>query len=103
LNNDGSLDTTFGTKGKVLYGFDPWSLALQADGKIIISAIPYVSNVSLARYESDGSLDASFGTKGYAGNDEGGSALVVQSDGKSLPQGSEVVLRLPATTTVYRL
>ena len=53
-------------------------MALKSDGKIIIGAIPYVSNVSLARYESDGSLDASFGTKGYAGNDESAAALEVR-------------------------
>jgi uncharacterized delta-60 repeat protein len=68
FNANGSLDTTFGTGGKVttsLGGHDQgYSVAVQADGKILVSGLSYSGNVgvfAVARYNIDGSLDGAFG------------------------------------------
>lgn len=78
FNRDGSLDTGFGTAGKVIVDgssqdFTAGHIALQADGKIISaggfinSSMPVTSdNFSLVRYNPDGSRDSSFGTQGRA-------------------------------------
>ena len=71
---DGSLDSSFGTNGKVVtdfarYGEDLNALELQPDGKILAAG---ASNIELAkdwymavaRYNLDGSLDRTFGTGG---------------------------------------
>ncbi|MDD2949815.1 MAG: hypothetical protein PHU29_03405, partial [Sulfuricurvum sp.] len=67
-NSDGSLDTTFGTNGKVSTdlgtNFDSGKdITLQADGKILVAGF---SNevFALVRYNSDGSLDTSFDSDG---------------------------------------
>ena len=68
-NDDGSLDTSFDGDGEVTTSFgvqvqaNAFSMALQADGKIVVAG--YVSDhnsidFALARYNSDGSLDTSF-------------------------------------------
>src|SRR5439155_927966 len=71
-NADGSLDTSFGTGGKVttsIGGVDDKAIALvlQPDGKLVAAGYSKGgSNIAfaLARYNADGSLDASFGTAG---------------------------------------
>src|SRR5215468_9237902 len=68
----GTLDSTFGTGGKVTTDFGGTgaaarTVALQADGKILTAGVAGfngVSNFALARYNSDGTLDASFGSGG---------------------------------------
>jgi uncharacterized delta-60 repeat protein len=61
-NANGTLDTSFGSGGVVSSTtFHPGSLALQADGKIVVT-----TGSSLARYNPDGSLDGTFGTGGIA-------------------------------------
>jgi uncharacterized delta-60 repeat protein len=68
-NADGSLDTSFGTGGKVstvfAYGssWDP-SIAIQSDGKIVAAGETYNytnANIALARYNANGTLDTTFG------------------------------------------
>src|SRR5689334_22880796 len=65
-NTDGSLDTTFGTDGKVTTDFNPsavaYSVAIQPDGKIVVAGGG--SGVAVARYNTDGSLDPTFGAGG---------------------------------------
>jgi uncharacterized delta-60 repeat protein len=69
---DGSLDNSFGNKGKVVTNFGPGdevltAVALQSDGKIAVAGITNYSNfdnMALARYESNGTLDTSFGQGG---------------------------------------
>ena len=80
-NTNGSLDTTFGTGGKVLTldGFAN-AVAIQSDGKIV------VAGTGLARYNTNGSLDTTFGTNGIAGG--GGSDIAIQSDGKIVTVGT---------------
>ena len=67
-NDDGSLDNSFGSGGKVLtnFGSDDGkanSLVIQPDGKIlVVGTTDTTGDVALARYNSDGSLDTSFGS-----------------------------------------
>src|SRR5262249_44493216 len=74
-NEDGSLDTTFGTQGKVTTDLNTigdvvYAVSLQPDGKIIaagqsdLSAWLPASMAGLARYNRDGSLDTTFGIGG---------------------------------------
>src|SRR5438270_10683090 len=63
---NGSLDTTFGGSGKVIFYFMGMTtasangLALQPDGKILVVGGLF----DLARYLPDGSLDTTFGAGG---------------------------------------
>src|SRR5207237_273499 len=71
-NAAGSLDTSFGTGGKVTTAIGSTddkaiALVLQPDGKLVAAGYSKGgSNIAfaLARYNADGSLDASFGTAG---------------------------------------
>ena len=77
-NTDGSLDTTFDTDGTVITSiryFQGSDVAVQADGKIIVSGegtirlgteIVQAMVSVVARYNADGSLDTSFATDGLA-------------------------------------
>lgn len=63
LNADGSLDTSFGGGDGVV--LEPFALfgtgvALQADGKIVVSS----ANNSIFRYDASGARDGSFGANG---------------------------------------
>jgi len=96
FNPNGTLDTTFGTGGKVIQDIgssddNGQSLAIQPDGKILLGGI--CSNGSnddfcIARFNSDGSLDTTFGNGGkviqYIG---AGFSLAIQPDGKILLGG----------------
>ena len=63
-NSDGSLDASFDGDGKLTTHFfasdSGWSIALQADSKILLGGTSDLSNFALARYNTDGSLDTSF-------------------------------------------
>jgi uncharacterized delta-60 repeat protein len=87
-NPDGTLDTTFGTGGKVTTDFpgggDANALAVQADGKLVAAGSTefFAVDFAVARYNPDGSLDTSFGTGGQVVTDVDGtdraSALALQ-------------------------
>jgi len=67
-NTDGSLDTTFGTDGRVTTDFDSsydeaYSVAIQPDGKIVLAGQTQF-DFGVIRYNPDGSLDTSFGANG---------------------------------------
>ena len=99
-NTDGSLDTSFGTGGKVtteVGGSDDEarSVAIQSDGKIV--AAGFSNNGSnddfaLVRYNTDSSLDTSFDSDGKvttevgSGNDYSRS-VAIQTDGKIVLAG----------------
>ena len=100
-NLDGSLDTTFGTGGKLTTDFGAEmagasGIAVQADGKILLGgSVWYGSNsdFALARYEASGTLDMGFGTGGkvttaFGVGDDGASSVAIQADGKILLGGS---------------
>jgi uncharacterized delta-60 repeat protein len=101
-NKDGSLDKTFGDKGKITTDFyggidDVFGLVIQPDGKIIavgraISRITY-DDFALARYNPDGSLDETFGTGGkvvtdFFGINDQARTLALQPDGCILVAGT---------------
>lgn len=123
-NDDGSLDVTFGGQGYVTTDFRSFydsstelgaqhiqsndsiaSMALQADGKIVVAGSSVLNNnhirsssFALARYKSNGELDSSFGEGGKVITDflpevefepqAGASDLVLQPDGKIIVVGS---------------
>ncbi len=99
-NTDGSLDTAFGSGGKVVTAFNHEAglrdIAIQSDGKIVAvgnSGGNYEDpTFLLARYNANGSLDGSFGTGGIVANGFGALAYatagVIQSDGKIVAVGT---------------
>jgi uncharacterized delta-60 repeat protein len=108
-NADGTLDNTFGVRGRVRTDFPglaavPSSVVIQADGKIVVAggAFPlftFLGNFEIVRYNSNGSLDASFGTGGIVTTTfpEGSyaSAVTLQPDGKIIAAGTLFVNFIP--------
>jgi uncharacterized delta-60 repeat protein len=94
-NPDGSLDTSFGTGGKVVTavavsgGAEAHAIALQTDGKIVVGGSNGdSSDFVLARYNPNGTLDTSFGTDGIVITATGYlTALALQPDGKIVAAG----------------
>ena len=99
-NANGSLDSTFGSGGKVTLDFfsredEALAIAEQSDGKIV--AVGYVGgsgnleDFGLARFNADGSVDSTFGTEGKVATDFGFRdkifAVVIQPDGKIVGAG----------------
>ena len=96
---DGSLDTTYGTAGKVITpiysipGSDLLNaITLQSDGKVIaVGQANPTWEFAVVRYNSDGSLDANFGTAGIVTTDLGGvdnaKTVAIQTDGKIVVGG----------------
>lgn len=97
---NGSLDSTFGTGGKITADFDGGddiarAIALQPDNKIVAvgeSTSGENKDVALARYDANGTLDSSFKTQGKQTlNLESGSAVArtvaIQEDGKIIAAG----------------
>ncbi|MCW4470706.1 T9SS type A sorting domain-containing protein [Flavobacterium sp. MFBS3-15] len=100
--NPGSLDTSFGTGGKVVTSINTgadkaYSTALQSDGKILVAGLTTSGatgkDFAIVRYNADGSLDANFGTNGIVTTDlQGGSddvaySMALQADGKIILAG----------------
>ena len=104
FNTNGSLDTSFGSGGKVLTDFGSASddtasaVAIQQDGKVVVAGYSDASDASgdfaIARYNADGSLDAGFGSGGKVLTDFGSatidfaSEVEVQSNGKIVAAGA---------------
>ena len=97
---DGSLDLTFGTNGIVFtsilnYTYNiAGSLAIQADGKIVVGGYSQNGNNPnpiLIRYNTDGSLDATFGNAGIVLLNYPGliSSIAIQADGKIVAGGDK--------------
>ena len=96
-NNDGSLDTSFGTEGRVVGDFPEEKMAItsvfvQPDGKIIGSGIIYNqyfdSEFMMVRFNADGSIDSGFGNNGMVS--EGSltiNSVKMQPDGKIVAAG----------------
>ncbi|MBK8465040.1 MAG: InlB B-repeat-containing protein [Chloracidobacterium sp.] len=91
----GYFDPTFGNGGRVTtqigtgdFFADGTSIAIQADGKIILAGFERSSGFALVRYNTDGSLDSSFGSGGIV-TTPGGYAysVVFQTDGKIIVGG----------------
>jgi uncharacterized delta-60 repeat protein len=95
-NPSGTLDTTFGTDGKVTtapFGGNDSKMLRQSDGKFVIVGGSTVDFV-LARFNADGTPDASFGNAGQVTTDimggvniERARAVAIQPDGKLIVAG----------------
>jgi uncharacterized delta-60 repeat protein len=99
----GDLDPTFGAAGKVVTpigGGSPSSLALQADGKIVVAGLSANGrydweadyDFAVVRYDPDGTLDPSFGGTGkvttpIGTSDDRANSVAVQPDGKIVAAG----------------
>ncbi len=100
-NSDGSLDTTFGTGGKVTTGILSsddlgYAITIDSNGKILVAGYAYNGSsnydFALARYNSDGSLDTTFDTDGKVTTAIGSgtdldNAITIDSNGKILVAG----------------
>jgi len=99
---NGTLDTSFGTNGKVIAPINSGAenvgeeIAIQPDGKIIAVGGRHISDgvtgFAVNRYNSDGTLDASFGTGGrvvtqVSNYSRGAKSVKVQPDGKMVVVG----------------
>lgn len=98
---EGLLDPTFNGSGKIMNPIGSYtavgqSVALQADGKIIVTGYTGISSnydFAIARYTDTGAIDASFGVNGkvitpigssYAGY---ANSVTIQTDGKIIVAG----------------
>ncbi|MDX2218701.1 MAG: FG-GAP-like repeat-containing protein, partial [Burkholderiales bacterium] len=114
LNANGSLDTSFGTGGRLIYPDIPQGFSIsntakllpQADGKLIVATSGYPlgsgqdadGKFIISRYLANGSLDPAFGTGGilvvsvstapYLYGFEDLRAILRQPDGKIIVAGS---------------
>jgi uncharacterized delta-60 repeat protein len=97
-NSNGSIDTTFGTNGKVITTINNFyqdaitKIIIQNDGKIIAAGHNSAPGgyYTLARYIENGTLDATFGTNGISIDVEGGGDpfdIAQQIDGKIMLAG----------------
>ncbi|HQU83514.1 MAG TPA: hypothetical protein PKY59_10330 [Pyrinomonadaceae bacterium] len=102
-NSDGSLDTTFGTGGKVVTQLNgnEWAndSVIQADGKIVAvgkfsDPLSGQTKAVAIRYNTNGSLDTTFGTNGvfYKDNSEA-TKVALQNNGMLVIAGSGFVSR----------
>lgn len=95
---DGVLDASFGTGGKVIINIDnsdnvSKAIAVQPDGKIILAGYgtTSINFFSIARLNTNGTPDISFGVNGFASTilpSSGiASSVVLQGDGKIIAGG----------------
>ena len=104
-NVDGSLDRSFGHGGFASTDLStnkfnqdsPYleSMALQADGKIVVAAVGQIRpGFTILRYTRTGALDRSFGTRGVVdlkavgGSNNVAAAVIVEADGHILAGGT---------------
>jgi len=104
-NSDGTLDSSFGSRGRVTTDFPglaavPSAVVIQPDGKIVVAggAFPlftFAGDFKVVRYNPNGSLDTSFGDGGIVTTlfPEGSYAFAValQADGKIIAAGTHFV------------
>ena len=100
-NADGTLDTSFGGTGKVTTDVGAshdqgGTVALQADGKIVVAGWVYNganNDFGVVRYNADGSLDTTFNgtgkvTTAIGAGEEQVRSVTLQADGKIVVAGS---------------
>lgn len=105
LNPDGTLDTSFAKRFGYEYNVEV--MALQPDGKILLSAFvdsyPNLPYRKLFRLNSDGSEDISFVAGNKGDFSVGVSAITAQPDGKILVGGSFTTFKGTAQKYLIRL
>ncbi len=107
-NTNGSLDSGFGTGGKVIIAAGAsnagaaFAVAVQTDGKILAAA-PAGLRLKVFRFNSNGSVDNAFGNNGAPTIQAAGlflppasGGMVLQADGKILVTTGRIVARLLA-------
>lgn len=101
-NSNGTLDSSFGKKGRALVSFKPeppytTAILQQPDGKFVLTGYVFTSSlqtrdVALCRINSNGSIDSSFGVNGtqttHFTNYENAACATLQIDGKIVIGGS---------------
>ncbi|MFO1270428.1 MAG: Calx-beta domain-containing protein [Rubrivivax sp.] len=101
VNADGSIDTAFGSNGRVRvdFGGAVWDeaadLAVQGDGALVVGGFTQAAGVyryALARLTAGGQPDSTFGTLGlvstpFSGSGDFGRALLLQADGRLVVAG----------------
>lgn len=102
-DTNGTLDPTFDTDGIVTidvasYNESARSLAIQSDGKIVVTGLSTIGTTSfvvLLRYQTNGSLDNTFDADGIVTTTIGGScegqSIALQSDGKIVVAGYALI------------
>ena len=98
-NADGSLDTAFGSGGKVTTTIgngdgEAHAVAVQGDGRIVVVGYSQ-GDFALARYNTNGSLDTTFDVVGMdgkvvtpiGGGEDVATSVVLQTDGKIVVAG----------------
>src|SRR5207248_7969385 len=105
LNENGTLDTSFGGTGFVVTDLGSMSdaacsIAMQSDGKIIVAGqtdgATTSTDFALIRYNSNGTLDTNFGTGGKVSTDfnhdtDQPAAMTIMPDGKIVVVGWSTV------------
>ncbi len=97
-NTNGSLDSSFGNKGKVIKMFSEISsiasVAIQPDGKIVAGGLTDARNskFEIGRYNSNGTPDSAFGINGFVTTDYGANSdqifkIIIQPDKKIIAVG----------------
>lgn len=117
-NADGSLDTSFGSGGKVTTQISTndsksFSMSIQPDGKIVVAGHNRSTPVStlrfaVVRYQPDGTLDNTFGSGGIVTtsigvHDAGAFTSGIQADGKILVGGYASILGPTHVSKVYAI
>jgi uncharacterized delta-60 repeat protein len=94
LNENGGVDSSFGTAGKVSTALSERGDVARAvalrDGKIVVAGISSTQvnpNFAVARYNGDGSLDTTFNTDGlltidFFGFNDAAESVAIQSNGR---------------------
>ena len=96
---DGSLDTGFGVDGLVTtpigggHGDEARSVAIQANGRIVLAGTDSWERFAVIRYRPDGSLDPTFGGDGivrtnFTSGDDVAWDVAIQGDGKIVAVGA---------------
>lgn len=114
-NNDGTVDTTFGTNGKTYTNFvsneeQIMELLVQSDNKIVgvgFMRFGANQNFALARYNTNGSLDTSFGSCGrittdLKSNTDIAYGATIQPDGKVIAVGESISTATSSDFAVVR-
>ncbi len=109
-NSDGTLDTTFDGDGIVSifignFGSEARSLAIQADGRIVVGGSSSNNPFTVIRLNSNGSLDTTFSGDGIFTDSTVGSinALALQGDGKIVTAGTATINFFTSDYSIVRL
>jgi uncharacterized delta-60 repeat protein len=112
FNDDGTLDSSFGTNGYVatdITGNDHFdearAIALQPDGRIVVAGQSDLLgngayDFAIVRYNGDGTVDTGYGTQGiatveFSADPDQASGIALQADGKVVVAGQASMAGVP--------